>query len=333
MGYIIVFILTVIIYTIAVKVYYHKAQNELNDFLKNKNEYNTELEKLKSNCKEIKQDKDNLEKHINSLLIQKTEITNSLSELEKQAREAGEKFFAQQQELAETRLEAAITQLGQKYQQYEQECQEEYATLMADLSQASAAAIDQQMLLAQDLAAQIEVKKLEIAEQQSIAEAVVAVNKRTQEEIAQKDFYRLQITEKDIQEIEKLKEIIPYLRDPEALNKVIWKVYYEKPYTDLVGRVIGSGIHTGIYKITNLKNGMCYVGQAASLSDRWKQHIKRGIGAEAPTHNKLYPAMMEFGVENFTFEVIEECERNKLNDREDYYQEFFKAKEFGYSIK
>jgi hypothetical protein len=35
---------------------------------------------------------------------------------------------------------------------------------MADLSQASAAAIEQQLLLAQDLANQIEVKKLEIAE-------------------------------------------------------------------------------------------------------------------------------------------------------------------------
>ena len=326
MGYIIVFILTVIIYTIAVKVYYHNKQTELNDFIKNRDQYNQLINDLRNSKEQLSDD-------VITLLSKKSEITNSLSELDKQAREAGEKFFAQQQELAETRLEAAITQLGQKYQQYEQECQEEYATLMADLSQASAAAIDQQMLLAQDLAAQIEVKKLEIAEQQSIAEAVVAVNKRAQEEIAQKDFYRLQMTEKDIQEIEKLKEIIPYLRDPEALNKVIWKVYYEKPYTDLVGRVIGSGIHTGIYKITNLKNGMCYVGQAANLADRWKQHIKRGIGAEAPTHNKLYPAMMEFGVENFTFEVIEECERNKLNDREDYYQEFFKAKEFGYSIK
>jgi hypothetical protein len=31
--------------------------------------------------------------------------------------------------------------------------------------------------------------------------------------------------------------------------------------------------------------------------------------------------------------MIEECERSKLNEREDYWQEFFKAKEFGYSIK
>jgi len=39
------------------------------------------------------------------------------------------------------------------------------------------------------------------------------------------------------------------------------------------------------------------------------------------------------GPENFTFEVIEECGRPQLNEREDYWQEVFHAKDFGYSIK
>jgi group I intron endonuclease len=78
---------------------------------------------------------------------------------------------------------------------------------------------------------------------------------------------------------------------------------------------------------------MCYVGQAANIADRWKQHIKRGIGAEPLTRNKLYPAMLSIGVENFSFEIIEECDRSKLNELEDYWQDFYKAKEFGYSIK
>ena len=69
------------------------------------------------------------------------------------------------------------------------------------------------------------------------------------------------------------------------------------------------------------------------MAERWRQHIKRGIGAESATRNKLYPAMQEIGVENFTFEVIEECERSLLDEREDYWQDFYKAKEFGYSIK
>jgi hypothetical protein len=43
--------------------------------------------------------------------------------------------------------------------------------------------------------------------------------------------------------------------------------------------------------------------------------------------------MMAIGVENFSFEVVEQCERARLDEREDYWQEYFKAKEFGYSIK
>jgi hypothetical protein len=146
-------------------------------------------------------------------------------------------------------------------------------------------------------------------------------------------FYKLQLPTEDLEEIEKLREVSKYLRDKEPLNKVIWKCYYEKPTTDLIGRVVGKGAHIGIYKITNTLNGMSYVGQSVNIADRWKQHIKRGLGADTPTRNKLYPAMATFGVENFTFEIIEECNKEQLDEREDYYQDFFHTKDYGYSIK
>ena len=163
--------------------------------------------------------------------------------------------------------------------------------------------------------------------------AFVEVNKRAEADRTQKDFYRLNIPEDDLNEIAKIKEVLPYLKNQEALNKVLWKVYYEKPYTDLVGRVIGNKQKTGIYKITNIDNNMCYVGQSVNIAERWKQHIKRGMGAETPTRNKLYPAMAAYGVQNFTFEIIQECDKSELDEREDYWQEMLKVKEFGYSIK
>lgn len=164
-------------------------------------------------------------------------------------------------------------------------------------------------------------------------EAAVAYDKRNEENKNKTDFYKLNLTQDDLDEIYELRKIISHFRNPEPVNKVIWKTYYEKPYTDLVGRVIGSGVHCGIYKITNLQNNMCYVGQSTNIAERWKQHIKRGLGADTPTRNKLYPIMQTVGVENFSFEIIEECIKSQLNDREDYWQDFFKAKEFGYSIK
>ena len=73
------------------------------------------------------------------------------------------------------------------------------------------------------------------------------------------------LTPIDIEEIKAIRSISHLLRNTEPINKVIWKVYYEKPTTDLIGRVIGSGVHTGIYKITNLNNQMCYIGQAVRI--------------------------------------------------------------------
>jgi len=174
-----------------------------------------------------------------------------------------------------------------------------------------------------------------LSELKSAASAAVEVAKRHAEEENFIKFHSLQMGPYALNDIRRLEEIVPSISQEagEAIAKVIWKVYYEKPYTDLVGRVIGNGRHTGIYRITNIETQMCYVGQAVDIADRWRQHIKRALNAEPRTQNKLYPAMYQEGLEKFTFEVIEECDQSKLNEREDYWQDFYKAKEYGYSIK
>ena len=173
----------------------------------------------------------------------------------------------------------------------------------------------------------------QVIQLRSTVASAVEIAKHKMEEESAVEFYKLQLPQESLDDIEALRSIESLLHNSEAINKVIWKMYYEKPYTDLIGRVGLTSTVCGIYKITNIENQMTYVGQAVNIADRWKQHIKRGIGADAPTQNKLYPAMKKFGPENFTFEIIEKCSRDKLNEREDYWQEFYKAKEFGYSIK
>ena len=207
-------------------------------------------------------------------------------------------------EQAQEQYEEMMKELMQNYQQKSEETTQIMNTLIAQLNEAAAK-----------------------------AQAITESNKKAELSREEKDYYRLQLSELDIEEIKKIRSIEPYLRKKEPLNKVIWKVYYEKPYTDLIGRVVGTGTHIGIYKITNLINGMTYVGQSNNIAERWKQHIKRGVGADPPTQNKLYPAMLEFGAENFTFEIIEECSTAQLNEREKYYQQIFGSQEFGYSIR
>ena len=229
-------------------------------------------------------------------------------------------------ELASEKFAQSAEQMAQRYQQAEDNYQQEYLKAIEESTKEYTNLIIQK---------QEELNKIsqELVEAKAKQNAIVEANKRAEEVKQKEQFYKLNLSEIDIEEIKKLRSIIPYLRSAEPINKVIWKVYYEKSYTDLIGRVIGQGIHTGIYKITNIENQKCYIGQAVNIADRWKQHIKRGVGAEAPTRNKLYPAMYELGPEQFTFEILEECDKSLLDSREDYWQEFYQAKEFGYSIK
>lgn len=253
-------------------------------------------------------------------------LDESLKQAEEQAKGAADRFYQQSMQTAQERLEHSLELEAERYRKtvedFEKELEEIKTTNANDL---------QYELAERQLA--IETAEKTLKDMQAKVVAAVQASKRAEEMINQQNFYRIQLSEIDIDEIEKLRSVEPYLRDKEPLNKVIWKVYYEKPTNDLIGRVIGSGTHTGIYKITNIESQKCYVGQAANLADRWKQHIKRGVGADAPTRNKLYPAMRELGPENFTFEVVEECDRSLLDSRENYWQDYFKAKEFGYSIK
>lgn len=185
----------------------------------------------------------------------------------------------------------------------------------------------------QETAAKKAVIEQELEQAQKNAWAAVDQAKIALATQQEKDFYRLQLDDAAISDIHHLREVESLLHQPEALNKVIWKVYYEKPYTDLIGRVFGKRTPCGIYKITNIDTQMSYIGQAVNVPERWKQHIKRGCGADTPTQNKLYPAMKKAGPERFMFQLLEECTRDRLDAQEDYWQDFYKVKEFGYSIK
>lgn len=267
-----------------------------------------------------------LEKQHAALTARRQEIQDSITLLEQQAAESSDAIYRKSWELANEKMSNASEAMSKQYEQAKQIAENDYLETLKDCANSFTSQINDK---------KNELKKVqdELADLVQKLNSAVEANKRAEEIKQKQDFYRLQLTAIDLDEIKRLREVEPYLREKEPLNKVIWKVYYEKPYTDLIGRVVGTGIHTGIYKITNIENQMCYVGQAVNIADRWKQHIKRGIGAEAPTRNKLYPAMLEVGVENFTFEIVEECDKSKLNEREDYWQEFFHAKDFGYSIK
>lgn len=304
-----------------------RVTEELNHKLKQTNsELKVENQLLKVDNQLLNQQQKTLTEQNKEALDNLNKLKLNIAAIEQESIEAGKIFYEQNMSIVRNKLEEDSKKEQLKYEEAKKEFMQEFLILMQENANAFKFENAEQNKECLQLQQQID-------ELQSSVNAAVAAAKRAEEIKTKTDFYKLQLSATDIEEIKIMRNIAPCLRDQEPLNKVIWKVYYEKPTTDLIGRVIGSGVHSGIYKITNLENQKCYVGQAVNLADRWKQHIKRGVGADAPTRNKLYPAMMAIGVENFSFEVIEECDREQLDAREDYWQDYFKAKEFGYSIK
>lgn len=81
----------------------------------------------------------------------------------------------------------------------------------------------------------------------------------------------------------------------------------------------------GIYKITNKINLNSYVGQSRNISLRWKNHRQRAFNSTSKAYDyPLSRAFRKYGIDNFSFEVLEKCSIEKLNIRERYWIDFLK---------
>lgn len=163
--------------------------------------------------------------------------------------------------------------------------------------------------------------------------AIIDDQKRQEEMETNRSFYMLQIGQYDKMDIEQLRLIEPKLHNKEVLNKLIWSTYYQTPYKDLIGRVFGTQKVSGIYKITCVENNKTYIGKSVDIANRWSEHIKSSLEIGTIAKNQLYTLMKEKGAENFTFELLEEVNKDKLLERESYWIKFYETDSYGLNMK
>lgn len=92
---------------------------------------------------------------------------------------------------------------------------------------------------------------------------------------------------------------------------------------------------TGIYKITNNVNNKVYIGQSVNIASRWKEHLCKPFNPNDSSYNSyFYKAIRKYGIENFSFSIVEQCEKNELNDKEQYWIRFYQSCDhnFGYNL-
>lgn len=88
-----------------------------------------------------------------------------------------------------------------------------------------------------------------------------------------------------------------------------------------------------IYKITNKINNKIYIGKTEnSIQHRFQEHIKTSRKS-CSYRSHLYSAMREYGVDNFSIELVESCDE-RLDERERYWIKFYQSQnpDIGYNI-
>ena len=153
----------------------------------------------------------------------------------------------------------------------------------------------------------------------SINEAVL--RERALEE--KKDFYRICLSQEDIDDISELKELIPRLRHREILPKLMWDTMVSRATKEMIKRITGGRTVGGIYKITYIPTGEAYIGKTTDFGTRWQSHVQTALGMEKVARSTLHIHMASHGIQNYTFEILEEVPRAKQTEREKFYIELY----------
>ena len=149
----------------------------------------------------------------------------------------------------------------------------------------------------------------------------------------QQDFYRIQIDENSKHDIDIINSIRPQIYKFETLNKLLYDNYVSKPAKEMVKRVLEGRNPSGIYKITNIETQEIYIGKSTSVADRWINHVKSACGLDGVADSQFQRALKKYGVDSFTWELLEETSKDKLTEREKYYIQFYDTTRYGYNMK
>jgi hypothetical protein len=158
--------------------------------------------------------------------------------------------------------------------------------------------------------------------------AAMEAQLREQEIKDKATFYTLQLNEADKRDVAYLQSIEYNLREARPLRMLIWSTFYRDKVNELAARVGAIGA-CGIYKITHIDSGISYIGQAKDIKERWVTHVKCSLGIDTPVTSQLYAFTREKGIDNFTFEVLEKCSINELNEKEKFYIDLYQTYDFG----
>ena len=330
MLYGIISILCIIILILSIKLYKKNSieHKDLEEYKNKKFQAELDVEKLLYQKldlqKNIQQQKDLVDEYNEKILFVQTKYREELNkkstdldtyfENQKQLRQADlDLAFEQQEKTRQENLNLKIHELNQKVQIELFNKQKEAAKEIEYLEQAQ-----------QDIATETQY-------QQQRYEALLAPLQQYEKQQQEKLYYTIQVPDEYKDDINFLVTTVSQkVQHPDIINKLVWAEYV-KPYIDGTFKRVGIEDKPGIYKITNIESGKCYIGKSTNVKKRITDHFKSSIGISTIADQAVHHEIWKTGFWNWAIEVIIYCDKDKLNDLEKYYINFFKSNEFGFN--
>lgn len=167
---------------------------------------------------------------------------------------------------------------------------------------------------------------------------ILSINKDIENYYKEKQqdmLYRMYIKDQDKTDIKYLISILPNLRNPTILNKLIWSEYLINSFNDMIKKSYGNKTYKNvIYCITNIENNQRYIGKTkGEVQKRWIEHIKSSLDIGTIKSSQIHKALFN-NWDNFKFTILEVVPLDQnLSEREKFYIDFYKTNVYGYNMK
>lgn len=172
---------------------------------------------------------------------------------------------------------------------------------------------------------------LQVAEEQEKVDNIQRILRQYDADKQAKLYYTIQLPEEYQEDIEYLlTTVAAKVQHPDIISKLVWAEYV-KPNLDNTFKRIDIHPEPGIYKLTSLIDSKCYIGKSTNVKNRISDHFKSAVGIKSIADQAVHHAILKEGFWNWQIEIITYCDKDKLNEFEKYYIEFFKSKDYGYN--
>ena len=328
---IIIFIIILIVFIINIKKLLNNQKKYKEEYLEERKqqldaqlqEENLKLANAQRARANFESDFNNWRKHIYTIQAEKEQdnerILAVMKDRQETLRESIEEQLSTQKERIDSLLNAHYTLEQQKF---EKDLHYMEQLLRKDTEETFQKWYDENYAHLQELANEIK----DYQEKRNIINQEILRQRAIDE---QQDFYRICLSPTDIDDIQVLNSIRRNLHKHDGLDKLIYDFYISKPVQEMIKRVLEGRAPSGIYKITRLKTGEIYIGKSTDIKARWQQHAKSAFNCGTIAHSILHTTMEKDGIENFTFELLEELPKDKLTEREKYWINFYDSKKYG----